>query len=229
MKKIVFFVAVAVLVLFSQAAFAADQNTGIYIGISGGYVIPSTMKFTDKDWTNSEAFNATLKNGVLGGVKAGWNTPFTNKIIAVELEYNYIYNTFDKDKIIVFTNGSYMTLDGTIKINAGFVNLKARYPEGRFHPYVGGGAGYAYMVMGDVTNQRMYVSPGGSGGGFAYQVLAGLDFDITPNFGVGIGYKYFATTPTIGSAKPVGSTVDNIYAECDYKASIVTLGLAYTF
>ncbi|MEI6608197.1 MAG: outer membrane beta-barrel protein [Deltaproteobacteria bacterium] len=221
MKKIVLFVAAALLVLFSQAAFAAE-NTGIYVGISGGYVIPAKLNLSnpnDGSWNN---YDTTLNNGYLGGVKVGWNTPFTNRILAVELEYNYIYHTFDKDKAVASPSGA-TTFDGTVNIHAGFVNLKARYPEGRFHPYFGGGLGYSYVKIGDITTGQNNVIKGGSGGAFAYQFLAGLDFDITPNFGVGIGYKYLASKPTIGSAG------DAIYSVADYRASIVTLGLTYTF
>jgi opacity protein-like surface antigen len=72
------------------------------------------------------------------------------------------------------------------------------------------------------------VVPGASGGAFAYQLLVGLDFDITPNLGVGIGYKYLASKPTIGSYNSDPDSND-FYADIDYKASIVTLGLTYTF
>jgi len=44
MKK---FGLVVLFLLFSQVAFAAP-NTGFYVGISGGYVIPQTMSFSDK-------------------------------------------------------------------------------------------------------------------------------------------------------------------------------------
>ena len=37
--------------LFSQAAFAVE-NTGLYIGLTGGYVIPDTMKISDPDTGN---------------------------------------------------------------------------------------------------------------------------------------------------------------------------------
>jgi opacity protein-like surface antigen len=226
MKKIILF-ATGVVLLLSTAVFAAE-NTGVYVGISGGYVIPQTLTLSDPD--NSASYMDTeLKNGYLGGVKVGWNTPFTNRILAVELEYNYIYNEFDNDKIINLFGVTPATIEGDIQIHALLLNFKARYPEGRFHPYIGFGVGYAYFEQGDLIARE----PGGpgtmtiqgeSGDAFCYQLLAGLDFDITPNFGVGIGYKYVASKPTIGSINS-----DGIYADVDYKAHIVTLGLTYTF
>lgn len=224
MKKGFFsYVAIVTLAMLLSAGsvFAADQNTGFYVGISGGYVIPSTLSITPKD-SDTGQFDATLNNGYLLGIKGGWNTPFTNRIMALEMEYNYISNNFDNSKYISEIDG---TLDGTISIHALLFNVKARYPEGKFHPYAGFGLGWALVQLGDLTGTSGGVK-GDIGNGFCWQLLAGLDYDITPNFGVGIGYKYLASSPTIGSDN---NGKNKIYADTDYKASIVTLGLTYTF
>lgn len=177
------------------------------------------MTISDPD--NSANYNdVILKNGYLAGVTTGWNTSFTKGIMAMELEYNYIFGT-DLDK--VRAGGSEEVADGTVKIHALLFNLKARYPEGRFHPYAGFGLGWSYFDLGDITAGG-YSTIGSTGNAFCWQLLAGLDFDITPNFGVGIGYKYFATKPTIGSRDGEG-----IYAVADYRASMITAGLTFTF
>ncbi len=44
------------------------------------------------------SYDASMKNGYLFGAKVGWLTPFTNRIMAVELEYNYLHSTFDQAK-----------------------------------------------------------------------------------------------------------------------------------
>jgi len=222
-------VAIVALAIFLSAGsvFAAENsNTGFYVGISGGYVIPQSLSITPKESGDTGKFDATLDNGFLVGVKAGWNTPFTNRIMALEMEYNYIRNNFDNSKYIPEIDG---TLDGTVSVHALLFNVKARYPEGKFHPYIGGGLGYAYMSVGDITETAYdgsgsAVIAGQSGGGFCWQFLAGLDFDITPNFGVNIGYKYFATKPTVGSKNG-----DKVYADFDYRASVITAGLTFTF
>lgn len=207
MKKEIFScVAKVILMVFlsSGCVFAAEgENTGFYVGVSGGYVMPQTLTASGVDFK--------LKNGYLAGVKAGWITPFTKKIMAMELEYNYIFGTdFDSWNL----GGSSGIADGTIKFHALLFNLKARYPEGRFHPYAGFGLGEAYLqredIMATVNGTRVVAATALTDNGFCYQLLAGLDIDITPNISVGIGYKYFVPAS-------------------DYKASIVTLGLAYTF
>jgi opacity protein-like surface antigen len=215
-------VAIVALAIFLSAGsvFAAENsNTGFYVGISGGYVIPQSLSITPKESGDTGKFDATLDNGFLVGVKAGWNTPFTNRIMALEMEYNYIRNNFDNSKYIPEIDG---TLDGTVSVHALLFNVKARYPEGRFHPYVGAGLGWALVQVGDLKTSDSTM-PGQSGNAFCWQLLAGLDFDITPNFGVGIGYKYLATSPTIGSSG------NKLYLDTDYRTSIVTLGLTYTF
>ena len=228
MKKIIL-LASAVFFLLTNAAIAAEnENTGFYVGVKGAYVIPQTMTIYS-DNGNNFSMDTKLKNGYLAGATVGWNTPFTNRILAVELEYNYIFGTdFDNGKTISVMGQNAGTLDGTIKIHALLLNLKARYPKGRFHPYTGFGVGWSYMQLGDITETApdgsVSIAPGNSGNAFCYQLLAGLDFDITQNLGIGIGYKYFATKPTIGSTNS-----NTIYADADYKAHIVTLGLTYTF
>jgi opacity protein-like surface antigen len=222
-------VAMVVLAVFLSAGsvFAADENTGFYVGISGGYVIPQTMTISNPD-NSAEHFDATLNNGYMVGVKSGWLTPFTRRIMALEMEYNYIRNDFDNDKI-VDAFGEAGKLDGTVTIHALLFNVKARYPEGRIHPYAGVGLGYAYFEVGDLTGREpdgtlLGIMPSESAGAFCWQLMAGVDFDITPNLGVGIGYKYFATKPTLGDKYG-----DGMYYEADYRASIITVGLNFTF
>ena len=60
MKK---FGLIIIFLLFSQVAFAAP-NTGFYMGISGGYVIPQAMEISDPDYS-AHRLDAYLDNGYL--------------------------------------------------------------------------------------------------------------------------------------------------------------------
>jgi opacity protein-like surface antigen len=227
--------AVVALAIFLSAGsvFAAEENTGFYLGISGAYVIPQTMNLSDPDGGATYA-ETTLNNGYMAGVKTGWNTPFTKGIMALEMEYNYIRNEFDNSKVFYLDTphmSGFGTFDGTNSIHALLFNVKARYPEGRIHPYAGFGLGWSYFVVGDITAREAGTSnvekiKGDTGNGFCWQLMTGVDFDITPNLGVGIGYKYLATKPTIGS-KNNGD--EHFYVDADYRASMVTVGLTFTF
>jgi opacity protein-like surface antigen len=227
MKKVFFScVAIVALAVFLSAGsvFAAENsNTGFYIGISGGYVIPQTLTISDPDDSSQKA-DTTLNNGYFVGVKSGWNTPFTNRIMAMEIEYNYIRNNFDNSKYIPEIDG---TIDGTIGVHALLFNLKARYPEGKIHPYVGAGLGWSIVQLGDLTGTGdLSGSKGDIGNGFCWQLMTGVDFDITPNVAVGIGYKYLAANTTIGSKE---DSHDRIYADADFRASMINVGLTFTF
>lgn len=221
---------IVLFLLISQTAYAAP-NTGFYFGFSGGYVIPQDMTFSDPD-SGFDYFDAALDNGYLLSVKTGWNTPFTRSIMAMEMEYNYINNNFDNSKIIASPDhGGYpATLDGNMSIHAVLFNMKARYPEGPIHPYVGGGVGYAFTSIGEITEREyggsgVEIWPGESGGGFCWQFLTGVDIDVAPNLSLGIGYKYFAAYPqNVGEEYGYG-----YYADLDYRASIITAGLTFTF
>jgi opacity protein-like surface antigen len=151
--------------------------------------------------------------------------------MAMEIEYNYINSNIDNSKIIASPDegGDPATLDGTMTTHAVLFNVKARYPQGPVHPYAGFGMGYAYSSFGDITEREVggpgtNTWPSESGGGFCWQFLAGVDFDITPNLSVDVGYKYFATKPTIGDKYG-----DGMYVDADYRASIITAGLKFTF
>jgi opacity protein-like surface antigen len=215
--------AISVLMFFlSVGSVFAAENMGFYVGISGGYVIPQTMEFSNPD-NSADKFDTTLENGYLLSIKTGWNTPFTRKIMAMEVEYNYINNNFDNSKILL----SGTTYDGNMSIHAVLFNLKARYPDGPIHPYVGGGLGWAFSSVGDITERDsggsvVDIWPGEAGGGFCWQFLAGVDFDIAPNMSLGVGYKFLATKTTIGT--DYGHDED-----LDYRASIFTAGLTFTF
>jgi opacity protein-like surface antigen len=218
--------------LFSQAAFAMP-NTGFYVGISGGYVIPQTATMFEPHYGHTDT---TLENGGFVGVKSGWPTPFTRRIMALEMEYNYIFGTdFDKSKVVNLAGwGPGALLDGTIGVHAFLFNIKARYPEGPIHPYAGAGLGYSYFQMGDITARDgggglIDSIPGGSGGAFSYQFMAGLDVDIAPSISLGAGYKYFAAKPNIKDDTFYAHGYHGYNYDLDYRTSILSLGLTFTF
>ncbi len=129
-----------VLLFFSSVAMAQDTK-GIYVGILGGYVIPNdaTANVTEAGNPHIPQYDASMKNGYLLGAKVGWLTPFTNRIMAVELEYNYLHSTFDQAKNFEGAPFAF-NIDGKVNMNLFMLNLLARYPNGIFHPYIGAGA-----------------------------------------------------------------------------------------
>lgn len=104
------------------------------------------------------------------------------------------------------------TLKGEFESYAAMGNLYIDIPTGgKLTPYIGGGAGYAYVTDTDVDDSV-----------FAYQGMAGLNYAATDKLDIVLGYKYFGTTTPNYSAGGV-----NI--EAPYKSHNIELGVRYTF
>ncbi len=223
---------------FNALAEEKPSNTGFYVAVLGGVSFPMNMSttFTDNEDAPATISNqdVSLKTGWLAGAKVGYLTPFTKRFLAVEFEYNRIANDFDTGKVYNVA-GTSLTLDGSVKIDAFMLNLVGRYPEGRFHPYIGAGAGYANVQIDSMQSSPAgaFFNSDGSKTVFAYQLLAGVDFDITRNWFVGLGYKYFAANKvsykviTVSPTDPGEGHPGSVDAE--YKSSIITLSVGYLF
>lgn len=238
MKKFVYSVFVLLIVFsFSSIAQAQEKqydSLGIYVGLIGGYPIPSNMGTSyTVSGVQTVTADTALNDGYLYGAKVGWLTPFTKRIMAVEFEYNRISNSMNKlENISTYPLPVNIDMTGNVKMDMFMVNLMARYPQGKFHPYIGAGAGYALVKVDDST---IYLIPlggmtgvitGGSTGVFAYQVMAGIDYDITKNIIIGLSYKYMAT-PSFNFNNTVQGTPAT--TSMSYGAHNILLSLSYLF
>jgi opacity protein-like surface antigen len=187
----------------------AKDNTQFYVGVTGGFVIPRDLH---EEWNNiahTQIANLTetMNTGFLVGGKFGYTPTVLKKILAVELEYNYQKADLDKITSPGFTAGkstisafSSKANDSSINFHSVFFNIMARYPNGIIHPYLGIGPGVTRTSISfnepNLTAEYGFVESG-EDTGFSYQVLTGVDFDVTSNISLGVGYKYFTTKPTI--------------------------------
>jgi len=219
MKRFGLVLSLLLVVFCSSLSMAAEKGSGFYVGILGGYLMPQDVNMSKTSGNPMPVSSFTMNKGFLAGIKAGYTPLLFDKYVAAELEYNYARTSFDTSKIYV-TNGGSWTVDGTSDMHAFFFNVKLRYPEGWFHPYIGVGPGLAWVKQGDVTTTSDGTRAGATATTFAYQLLAGVDFDITKNWGAGIGYKFYEVKPNFG---------DNLNLDMDIKAHVVTLGVNYSF
>ena len=204
------FTYVIFVIAVSIASFGiASADMGAYVGVFGGYTFgPDASWKNDNTGTN---FDLDIQESWAAGVKFGY-TPPQMKYFSFELEY--FYSNPDADRTVVGSSA----VEGDIEFHSFMYNMMVRYPEGRFHPYLGAGLGFSYA---DASVQT--TSPLGSANtsendtAFAWQILAGVDIDLTNNWTADIGYRYFYTEPKLG----------NISVE--FKTSMVTLGLKYRF
>ncbi len=90
-----------VLLSLSSIVIAQDlpsETKGIYVGLLGGYVSPVDTKTTFTGGGTNVSYDITQEKGYLVGAKVGYLTPFTKKIMALEMEYNHIEHKFDTSK-----------------------------------------------------------------------------------------------------------------------------------
>lgn len=112
------------MLVFSSAPTATAAEAGpFYVGLYGGWVMPQDLEPEDGD-------DVPLKDSWALGAKFGYIIPQV-RWLAVELDYAYLAEQ-DIDVAGV---------DGDFKASNLMVNLVARYPEGKFHPYIGFGIG----------------------------------------------------------------------------------------
>ncbi len=245
MKKRIWIVLLSLGLLLTLSASAmADEkpksgdSLGLYIAATGGVTFPSTMSTSIINTTSGGIIldrDITLNSGWFAGAKLGWQTSFTKKWLAIEAEYNHAENTFDSGTPYS-TSGIDYNYDGKVKIDSGMLNLIGRYPEGKIHPYIGAGAGYASIQLDEIRRSFVGITvrnmAGGSKGVFAYQFMCGFDFELTDHIYMGVGYKYFIANKaqfdtTITS--PYSTSSDPGTVEVDYKAHVIAFTVGFMF
>lgn len=160
--------ALALVVSFTPVAKAAEAGP-FYVGVFGGYVMPDDLE-NGRDISLDESYAL--------GVKAGYIIPATKKWLAVELEYAYLGEQ-DLDEF---------GADGEFSANNLMLNAILRYPEGRIHPYAGAGIGWSFAEFKASGPGIARVDDDDSA--FAWQLMAGVNFEITPSWSADLSYRY---------------------------------------
>jgi opacity protein-like surface antigen len=203
MKRIysAFFVfCLATFLLFTSVSTAPAAEAGpLYIGVFGGYVRPN-------DLTVENSADVKLKSSWAIGAKAGYIFPQV-KWLAAELEYFYLAKQDVDDPGV----------NGDFSANNLMANLLVRYPEGKIHPYAGIGVGWSWATFKATSAGR---STDESANAFAWQILAGVNFEITPNWSADVAYRYFSSKYDMGSDPSTDVTAKN---------NMILLGINYHF
>ncbi len=201
---IVFSLATILLLTSASIAPAAEQGP-YYVGIFGGWVMPQDLSVSDGP-------DVPLKDSWALGIKGGYIIPQA-KYLAVELEYAYLA------KQDVDMSGA----DGDYSANNIMANFLLRYPEGRWHPYVGVGIGWSWGAFSG-TGTATGIGTGSldeNDNAFAWQILAGINVEITPNWSADLAYRYFASKYSINAG---GDDFD-----VDVKNHMILIGVNYHF
>jgi len=163
----------ALFFIFSAMTSYAAGPGPYYAGVFGGYVIPDKMKLEN----GSESRDVSFKNSWALGAKVGYILP-SWKYLALEAEYFYLAKQ-DVDEA---------GASGNYSANNLMFNALLRYPEGNIHPFLGAGIGCSWAAVSDLN-----APVDATGNGFAWQILAGVNFDIAPNWSADVAYRYFSS------------------------------------
>jgi opacity protein-like surface antigen len=102
-----------------------------------------------------------------------------------------------------------------------------------FSPYVGAGAGFAYLMMDDIVTEDAVLGSIDLGDAddwtFAWALMAGLAYEFTPNLALDVGYRYL----NLGSLETDTLTEigvgDGTFTYDDLQAHEIRVGMRYTF
>lgn len=151
---------------------------------------------------NAPTHNEDFENGYF--LEGGYGCSFTRRLRA-EVVFGYqIEKDFTGTQAatpltnIVSTSVTSHTLMANFYLDLG--NYR------RLKPYIGAGIGMAYNVMDDVgpgTNNGLYID-GGEDLAFAWSVMAGVGYQLTPKTMLDVGYRYL----DVGSVSS-GTAVSN--------------------
>lgn len=233
---VIFFTA---LMFFVSGVSAAEQAKGsvkrdYYVGVLGGYALPQSINAAPNNGRDANSIDIPVNNGYLIGVKGGWIPKLGRGYFATELEYNHVRYDADNNKTYPEKNPAYTdSLDATFAANNFFLNFILRYPETIFHPYIGIGPGWSWFNIGSCTQKiykngvydSSYTLDSRSSNQFIYQILLGIDVDVTDSIGVGLGYKFSQTKPSYNGGDPNRLWNDDL----NVKNHVITLGVKYSF
>lgn len=211
--KVALPVVLAAVIFLTGAGYAQSYGPAspFYFGVFGGYVAPQDMTWTSN--VTGTSADLSLDSSGMMGLKMGYILPQA-RALAFELEWNYMFNQNIPPQVVSGVRES-----GEVALNNFLVNVILRYPEGKIHPYIGGGIGASSMYIQNTESIGGVVVTVAdeAATGFAWQFLAGVNVDLAPNLSADLTYRYFGTNPGF-------SLID-----VDYRTQAVTLGLNFHF
>jgi len=230
MKKVANYLFIFTLaILFAVCPLkSASAQVGGYIGVWGGYTIsPDASSGDSYNWNYYNRYDLDIQEAWALGVKVGY-TPPQLRYFSFEFEYSYLDPDINKS-VLGQNRTGFVVVDGDVKLNNFIFNAIAKYPLGRFHPYVGAGIGCSYTDMSAIASQSGVINSASVGKdytSFAWQLLTGVEIDIINNLSVDIGYRYFVTEIEFGNNTEINFENDT---KIDFTTSMITLGLKFLF
>ncbi|MES2905638.1 MAG: outer membrane beta-barrel protein [Pseudomonadota bacterium] len=177
--------------LYSQPAPAMAQSKGgPYFGVKAGANFQDDIDGNldgDADVADTletdTGFNASIVAGYAFGSRWGILAP------RLEVEAGYMNNDADQSAVDA---GVLAATDGEVNAFYWFANLLLDIPMGwGFTPFIGAGAGFANVRFDNVSATAGPIDTfNGEDTAFAWNVTAGLSYDISRNVTVDVAYRF---------------------------------------
>ncbi len=194
---------------------AAQGATGFYVEGNLGYAFPDTVDASAGDVDGE----VELDDAFVFGGAVGYRFPY------LRLELNGSYRRFDTDQ--VQAQGQSSSGNGDAEALVGLVNLYLDPDLGwPVRPYLGGGIGAAYVSLDTGDDAALEVDD--QAGAFAWNLAAGLSYDLTAHVTLSAGYRYLRLEGTDFSASVAGVDTGDVDVD-DVTSHEVLVGLRYTF
>ncbi|MBY0324288.1 MAG: OmpA family protein [Reyranella sp.] len=184
MKRMVVGVALLAAAPFAAQAQSPLQPGGVYLGLEGG-----------ANWMFNSSFNSSITTGFGGGgsfsTNASWNTGY---VLGGQVGYDFIGPRIELEGAYRQNTGTITTgsTAGSFGVNLQTINVMGNLyydflAGGRFVPYVGAGAGVAFLNAGALNNSLTSTQ-------FAYQAMVGAGYNIDETFRINLEGRYMGTT-----------------------------------
>ena len=195
-----------------------DVNTGWYLRGDLGYNlahIDGAQSATGFPSPTSNKLNGAAMAGVGAGIKTQWlRTDFT---VDYSLPMKY-------EGSILAPNDTTAKISAVSMLFNGYLDLGTWY---HVTPYVGAGAGAAFLQTSDYTSSAAPPFSGDTAHkqwNFAWAVMAGVGYAVAPNLMVDVGYRYIDFGDVRTNADAFGAMTFK-----DIAAHEVRIGLRWSF
>lgn len=209
MRTRITLLATTAIAALAMTAPAQAAGSGWYLSLSGGANWLDDNDFAVSNGVDTLTVNTESDTGWFVGGAVGYSlSQLVTPGLRVEVEVGYRDNSVDGDWVSttgVVSDSGLLEYDHTsLSVMA---NAWYDFDVGGVRPYVGGGVGWADVEVdgnflgGDVPAFKY------SDDGFAWQVGGGINFQVSPNVQLGLGYRYFSGPEVTLFAPGVGNTV----------------------
>lgn len=207
------------LMIVSTMVFASVASAESYFTVTGGGNFSTTFEGDGKN----VSFVAEPDLGYAASAALGVHVAALPGA-RVELEASWRHSSLGGELNVCKNTDPISGSDGTF---AAMVNVAYDYPVAGFKPYVLAGAGYGTrrIVLEPTPDNWAINSTGTERAGFVWQVGAGVEYPVSKDVSVGIGYRY-VVAPHIDRIAIFNGKSSFFEASGDNHAVVATLTVA---